>query len=312
MRNLLDLNKTVGEIVQELYELWEVDHKIWSNSEDPSHLEFELKNFNPQSEKQILLVASLCYIVKSGAWQTSYNALKRMLPDQEFEDTTLQEIKYYFTGYEYTKDKKTFEEYIKNQRNPFILELMSHVMLNSIENTSACTPFNLALQGVHYMHLSSKKQGLDLAAIAKDTLNEEYYLVIGESKNRKKPAEGTLEALSAFNKFDSGKHWPDIRQVMRTVANSFESPDNNLSAAISQHILWQQKIIYRLTIEHRSKKPKQGSQFREFKANTPNVTYAQFRQCEAIWTARLDDFYNAVSDKVVKFIEKKEEKTHVG
>ncbi|MFJ7747476.1 hypothetical protein [Peribacillus sp. NPDC097295] len=309
---MLDLNKTVGELVTELYVLWDVKHKNWPDSINPSHLEFELKNFDSESEKQILLVASLCFTVKSGAWQTSYSALKRMLPDQEFEDTTLEEIKNYFTGKEYTEDKHTFDEYIRNQRNPFILELMSHVMLHSIENIHACNPFNFTLQGIHYMHLSSKKQGLDLAAIAKDTINNEYYLVIGESKNRKKPAEGTLEALSAFNKFDSGSHWPDIRQVMRTVANSFETPDDKISTKISQHILWKKKIIYRLTIEHRSNKPKLGSQFRDFKTNTPNVAYAQFRQCEAISTARLDNFYNAVSEKIIKFIKEKEQKTYVG
>ncbi len=304
---MLNLNKTVGEIVAELYEMWDVGFSDWPNNTEPSHLEFELNNFNPQSEEQIKLVASLCYIVKTGAWQTSYAALKRMLPDQEFEETTLKEVKAYFNGSEYRTNQKTFDEYIKNQRNPFILELMSHVMLTSIEDNSACQPYDFELQGVHYMHLSSKKQGLDLAAIAKDTLKGEYYLVIGESKNRKKPAEGTNEALDAFNKFDSGNHWPDIRQVMRTVANSFESPDTNeVSAAISQHILWKKKTIYRLTIEHRSKKPKEGSQFRSFKKNTPNVAHHKFRQCEAIWTNRLDDFYNAVSDRIVKFIEKEE------
>ncbi|QBP42689.1 hypothetical protein [Paenisporosarcina antarctica] len=304
---MLYVNKTVGEIIKELYDLWEVEHKTWPDSVNPSHLEFELKKFDPESIEQIRLVSTLCFIVKTGAWETSYSALKRMLPDQEFEDATLEEIKNYFTGIEYIEDKIIFEEYIRNQRNPFILELLSHVMLNSVENNQASAPFNLELQGIHYMHLNSKKQGLDLAAIAKDTLDEEYYLVIGETKNRKSPAQGTLEALSGFNKFDSGKQWPDIRQIMRTVANSFENPDNKISTAISKHILWQKKIIYRLTIEHRSNKPKQGSQFRDFKTNTPNVTYAQFRQCEAISTRRLDVFYDEVSKLLVEFIEKQEE-----
>lgn len=309
---MLILDKTIGELVEDLYTSWDVNYKKWPYDQDTSHLEFELNNFDPESEEQILLVASLCYIIKTGSWHNSYQALKRMLPDNEFEITTLREIKDYFNGQEYRGDDDSFKEYIKNQRNPFILELISHVMLNSIENIDACTPFNFKLQGVHYMHLSSKKQGLDLAAIARETVDNQYYLVIGESKNRKTPSDGTKEALSAFEKFDRGKHWPDIRQVMKTVANSFENPnDTTVSAAISTHILWKKKIIYRLTIEHRSRNPRGGSQFRDFKINTPNVEHAQFRQCEAIWTARLDDFYDAVSDKIVEFIEEKEEAQNV-
>ena len=303
---MLDSKKTVGEIVDKLYSLWDVHFTNWPSDNNSSHLEFELSGFNPNSNEQIQLIAELCYIVKSGAWETSYNALKKMLPDQEFEFTTLEEIKNYFSGKDYSSDEKTLKEFIKNQRNPFILELMSHVMLNSIENTEALQPFSLSLQGIHYMHLSSKKQGLDLAAIAKDNSNDQYYLVIGESKNRKSPSEGTAEALEAFKKFDSGKNWPDIRQVMRTVANSFDNVGGQLSASISKHILWKQKIIYRLTIEHRSKRPTQGSQFREFGNSTPNVRYAGFRQCEAISIERLDDFYDSVSQMVVSFIENKE------
>lgn len=308
---MLHLNLTVGEIINKLYELWDVNFNMWPNDSKSSHLEFNLKGFNPNSEEQILLVSSLCYVVKSGAWETSYNALKRMLPDQEFEAVTLEEIKSYFSGEEYLKDKKTYDEFIKNQRNPFILELMSHVMLRAIENKEACNPFSFELQGIHYMHLSSKKQGLDLAAIARDSSNEEYYLIIGESKNRKSPSEGTAEALEAFKKFDKGNNWPDIRQVMRTVANSFEAPEENLSAAISKHVLWKQKIIYRLTIEHRSQRPKSGSQFREFGNSTPNVPHAQFRQCEAFSTARLDEFYNEVSKRVIRFIEEKEKELRI-
>jgi hypothetical protein len=303
---MLNAGRTVGDIISELYTLWNVQFTNWPNEVDPSHLEFNLGGFDPKSQEQIKLVSELCYIVKSGAWETSYNALKRMLPDQEFESTTLEEIKNYFSGKEYSNDTKTYEEFIKNQRNPFILELLSHIMLSSIENKDALDPYSFSLQGIHYMHLSSKKQGLDLAAIAKDDLNEQYYLVIGESKNRKSPSEGTAEALEAFKNFDSGKNWPDIRQVMRTVANSFENVDGQISASISKHILWKQKIIYRLTIEHRSKRPKQGSQFREFGINTQNVPNPKFRQCEAISTERLDDFYDSVSQEVINFIEEKE------
>ncbi|MFC0300364.1 hypothetical protein ACFFIS_05960 [Virgibacillus soli] len=302
----MESKKTVGEIIDELYNLWQVHSTNWPNDNNPSHLEFELRGFNPNSNEQIQLVAELCYIVQSGAWETSYSALKKMLPDQDFEFTTLGEIKNYFSGRDYSSDEETLREFIKNQRNPFILELISHVMLKSIENKEALDPFSLSLQGIHYMHLSSKKQGLDLAAIAKDNSNEQYYLVIGESKNRKSPSEGTAEALGAFKEYDSGKKWPDIRQVMRTVANSFESVEGQLSASISKHILWKQKVIYRLTIEHRSKRPKKGSQFREFGNSTPNVRHTKFRQCEAISTKRLDDFYESVSQKVVSFIESKE------
>lgn len=308
---MLSTQKTVGDIINDLYELWDIQFIKWPNNNDPSHVQFEVKGFDPISEEQISLVAELCYIVKSGAWEISYNALKNMLPDQEFESTTLEEIKNYFSGKDYSGDQKTLDEFIKNQRNPFILELMSHIMLSSIENKDAMQPFSLSLQGIHYMHLSSKKQGLDLAAIAKDDNNEEYYLIIGESKNRKSPSEGTAEAFEAFNKFDSGKNWPDIRQVMRTVASSFAIIDGKLSASISTHILWKQKIIYRLTIEHRSKRPKAGSQFREFKNSTPNVSYAQFRQCEAFYTERLDNFYNEVSKKIINFIEEKERELKV-
>jgi hypothetical protein len=121
---MLDSEKTVGEIIRELYKLWDVQFTNWPNDSNPSHLEFELRGFNPKSEEQIKLVSELCYIVKSGA---SYNALKKMLPDQEFESVTLEEIKDYFSGKDYSSDKKTYDEFIKNQRNPFILELMSTV-----------------------------------------------------------------------------------------------------------------------------------------------------------------------------------------
>ncbi|PLR83889.1 hypothetical protein CVD25_22730 [Bacillus canaveralius] len=308
----MKVNRTVGEIMNRLYQIWQVKHNKWpTNTTDKSHLEFILTNFDPTSEEQIALVAELCYIVKSGEWQMSYEALKNMLPDKQFEMNILEEVKDYFTGKEYFGDQKSFDEYIKNQRNPFILELLSHIMLLSIENTLACKPYEFSIQGVHYMHLNSKKQGLDLAAIAKDNLKNEYYLIIGESKNRQSPSEGTKEALEAFKTFDSGRKWPDIRQVMKAVANSFEKPTDRISEKISKHILWQKKIIYRLTIEHRSKKPRGGSQFRDFKVHTPNATCEQFRQCEAIHTERLDYFYDAVSIKVTNYIEEKEKEIYV-
>jgi|GEM_PF-4065118 len=299
-----DLNmvqQSIGDIISELYDIWGVGYRYFPSSKDREHLEFELKNFDPTMERQIELVSELCILVKSGEWQMNVDVLKNLYPDQTIDIDIADEIKNYFSGNDYSSNKKEFNEYIQNQRNPFILELLSHVMLLSIENQKACTPYNLELQGIHYMHLSSKKQGLDLAAIAKESKGE-YYLIIGESKNRKVPSEGTKEALEAFRAFDSGKKWPDIRQVMKAVANSFENPNDRLSEKISKHILWEKKIIYRLTIEHRSTKPKGGSQFRDFKSSTPNVGSEIFRQCEAIYTLRLDSFYDKVSKKVIELM----------
>ncbi|MGF0470170.1 hypothetical protein ACQQ6W_11045 [Lysinibacillus fusiformis] len=294
------MEQNIGGIISELYEIWKVNHKYWPSSKDKSHLEFELMNFDPTSERQIELVSELCILVKSGEWQMNYEVLRSLFPDQDLDIDLAEEIKIYFSGAGYSSAE--YDEYIQTQRNPFILELLSHVMLLSIENHEACNPYKLILQGIHYMHLSSKKQGLDLAAIAQES-NGEYYLIIGESKNRKVPSDGTKEALEAFRSFDSGQKWPDIRQVMKAVANSFENPNDRLSAKISKHILWEKKIIYRLTIEHRSLKPKDGSQFRDFKSSTPNVGSEIFRQCEAISTKRLDDFYDDVSNKVLEIIE---------
>lgn len=304
------MGKNVGGIISELYQVWVVSHKYWPHNNDKAHLEFELRNFDPTSERQIELVSELCILVKSGEWQMNFEVLRNLFPEQELDIDIADEIINYFSGADYSGSKDEFKEYIQNQRNPFILELLSHIMLLSIENQEACKPYSLVLQGVHYMHLSSKKQGLDLAAIAKEE-NGEYYLIIGESKNRQVPSEGTKEALESFQLFDSGKKWPDIRQVMKAVANSFENPNDRLSAKISKHILWEKKIIYRLTIEHRTSRPKGGSQFRDFKSNTPNVGSEIFRQCEAIYTERLDRFYDRVSMKVVGLMEERRSTSNV-
>lgn len=300
------MGQTVGDIINNLYEIWQVNHRYWSSEEDKSHLEFELNNFNPTCSEQINLVAELCILVKSGEWQTNFEVLKKLYPFQEFDSNIAEEIINYFSGVDYQSSDSEFDEYIQNQRNPFILELLSHIMLLSIENLEACTPLEMSLQGVHYMHLSSKKQGLDLAAIAKEKNTGEFFLIIGESKNRKIPSDGTKEAFGAFKVFDSGGKWPDIRQVMKAVANSFEDQNDRLSKDISTHILWKKNMIFRLTIEHRSKRPKKGSQFRDFKTFTPNVRCGTFRQCEAIFTDRLDEFYNRVSQRVIQLTKERE------
>ncbi|MGA3676769.1 hypothetical protein [Lysinibacillus agricola] len=122
-------------------------------------------NFDPTSERQIELVSELCILVKSGELQMNNEVLRNLFPDQELDIDLAEEVKNYFSGVGYSSTTKEYDEYIQTQRNPFILELLSHVMLLSIENQEACNPYKLILQGIHYMHLSSKKQGLDLAAI---------------------------------------------------------------------------------------------------------------------------------------------------
>jgi hypothetical protein len=298
----MDLVTPIGVQMEKLYNLWNVSIGHWPDESDCSHIELVPTGFNSTSEEQIELIAQICLIVQTGFWDTSIEALKELLPDEEIEDKRLDAIIAYFSGSDYINAQKK-KDHIEKQRNPFILEVLSHVMLFSLEDTKHKP--NLSLQAMHHMHLSTTIPGLDVAAIAHHRDEDQYCLVIGEAKNRKKPSDGTLEAFKAFSKHDSGETWAEVRQVMRIIADSSSLKYINttkLSRSISNWSIWKEQIIYRLTIEHKSKKPQGGSQFLDFKDFTPNVKNPTWRQCEAFSIARLTVLYDTVSLKIVEFL----------
>ncbi|OKP77292.1 hypothetical protein A3842_16145 [Paenibacillus sp. P3E] len=298
---MLDIETPIGEQIRKLFNLLTVKYKYYHNElSEKQHIEFEPVGLNVNSLEQIGLVASICYHIQSGLWSASIQALKELLPDtvMDFEDD--QNIKNYFSGDEYAEGEKR-KEHFQKQRNPFILEVLANCMLYCVEVTPN---LHLTLKAMNKIHLDSKIQGLDAAALA-STEDLDYYIIIGEAKNRETPSQGTAEAFEAFKKHDSGKTWADIRQLICIVSDAAQLSDNDgvlLSRKLSRKSIWEGKFIYRLTIEHQSANPHGGSQFKDFSACTVNVFEAERRQCESFGTERLTEFYNKVSQMIVEYI----------
>lgn len=271
------------------------------------HLEFIPNGFDINSDEQALVLASICYHIKTGYWKASVEALRRIIPNAVLDSSSDDTIKKYFSGEQYLIEKDKIDHFQK-QRNPFILEVMANCMLYCVEMTPG---LQLSLAAMNKIHLSSKIQGLDAAAIATTNNSDDYYIIIGEAKNRDTPSEGAseaFEAFEAFNKHDRGESWADIRQLMGVIADAARLETSNgsdLSDTIVSSSIWKEKYIYRLSIEHRVKKPQGGSQFKDFASYTPNIIGAERRQCEAFATTRLTPFYDKVSQLIVQHITNK-------
>ncbi|MDQ6421382.1 hypothetical protein RB620_18300 [Paenibacillus sp. LHD-117] len=304
---MIDFLTPLGEQMRNLFNLFDVDYSYYEDTEgEKKHVEFITRGFDTDSEDQVRLLASICYHIQTGFWSSSINTLSQLQPDLDLDFELEQSIHEYFSGSSFglLEERK---EHFQNQRNPFILEVLANCMLFSVEKTPN---FDFVLRAMNKIHLSSKIQGLDAAAIA-STASSEYYIIVGEAKNRDIPSQGTSEAFEAFQKHDSGRTWADIRQLVGLISEAARLSNNNgveLTRTLSKWSVWKDRYIYRLTIEHKTKKPHGGSQFKDYHQYTQNVVEPERRQCESFGTKRLTEFYEKVSRLIVEYIESKGEK----
>ncbi|NOU64092.1 hypothetical protein GC096_08655 [Paenibacillus sp. LMG 31461] len=300
----MDLTTPLGDQIKKLYQLFKASHSYFKDESGANlHIEFIPNGFDVNSDEQANYLASICYHIKRGIWKKTVAALNKLVPGDELDVDVDKMISSYFLGSKYSDAEKRIEHFQK-ERNPFILEVLAYTMVYNIEYTPN---MNLTLKAMNKVHLSAKIPGLDVAALA-CTPELDYYLIIGEAKNRETPSEGTKEAFDAFNRHCKGSTTADIRQEMSLLAESADLLDlngNELCEKISKETIWKDRYIYRITLEHQSVRPHGGSQFKDYTNYLENVTEAERKQGEAFGTERLTKFYNKVSQIILDHIDNK-------
>ncbi len=159
------------------------------------------------------------------------------------------------------EDNSICEQEKTTKRNPWILECISHLLLNLVRSNSVICDCLLPygrLHGLEIVHKSANEPGLDLIGLYE---TDSIGICIGETKAyEKSPSKGLKDAFQKFHQVENGDYDSDIRAFISNIRYSLDREiQNKISGSF-----WRNERRYYPTIGYSNERKPRWNQNREY------------------------------------------------